>query len=80
MSTSGNVQYIGGDIMTTLGDIMSTSGDVQYNRGFQKVFTNLLPHMHHDIPPCTEHPPPPPPPPRCTEHTLYRVIFKIYKT
>ena len=36
------------------GDIMSTLGDVQYigvfNRDW-KVFTNLLPHMHHDIPP-----------------------------
>ena len=43
MSTSGDVQYIGGcsvhrgipgvhrgDIMSTSGDIMSTSGDVQY--------------------------------------------------
>ena len=36
------------------GDIMSTSGDVQYigvfNRNL-KAFINLLPHMHHDIPP-----------------------------
>ena len=31
---------------------MSTSGDVQYIGVFnRKVFTNLLPHMHHDIPP-----------------------------
>ena len=29
MSTSGDVQYIGG-IMSTSGDIMSTLGDVQY--------------------------------------------------
>ena len=71
-STSGGYhEYI-------VGDIMSTSGgypDVQYigvfNRNW-KVFTNFLPHMHHDIPPmyswyppnvlmvslqCTEHPP-----------------------
>ena len=44
--------------MSTLGDIMSTSGDVQYIRVFnrnRKVFTNLLPHMHHDIPQCIEH-------------------------
>ena len=34
MSTSGDVQYIGGDIMMNVGgDTMSTSGDVQYIGG-----------------------------------------------
>ena len=40
--------------------MFSTSGDVQYIGVFTrnwKVFTNLLPYMHHDIPRCTEHPP-----------------------
>ena len=39
--------------------MFSTLGDAQYlgvfNRNWQ-VFTNLLPHIHHDIPWCTEHP------------------------
>ena len=72
MSTSGDVQYI-------RVDIMSTSGDVQYigvfNRNW-KDFINLLPHMHHAIPRCTEHPTmyswyPPDVlmvSPKCTEH------------
>ena len=33
MSTSGDVQYIGGITMSTPGDSMSTSGDVQYIGG-----------------------------------------------
>ena len=36
MSTSGDVQYIGGHIMSTLGDIMCISGDVQYIRVFNR--------------------------------------------
>ena len=35
-------------------------GDVQYIGVFNinsKVFINLLPHMHHDVPWCTEYPP-----------------------
>ena len=30
MSTSGDVQYVGGITMCKSGDIMNTSGDVQY--------------------------------------------------
>ena len=50
MSISGDVQY--------MGDIMSKSG-CSVHLGFQeklKGFINLLPHMHLDIPRCTEHP------------------------
>ena len=35
MSTSGDVQYIGG-IMIHVGDTMSTSGDVQYIGGYHE--------------------------------------------
>ena len=55
MSTSGDFNTFG-DIMSIswwVSWIMSTLADVQYigifNRKW-KVFTNLLPHMHHDIP------------------------------
>ena len=67
MNTSGDIQYvegyhkyIRGISWVHKGDIMSTLGDVQYigvfNRN-QKVFTNFLPHVYHDIPRCTEHSP-----------------------
>ena len=67
MSTLGDIMSASGDIISTSGDvqyigvdIMSTSGDVQYIRVFNRNwmdFINLLPHMHHDIPRCAEHPP-----------------------
>ena len=60
-------------------------GGCSIHRGFQhksKAFINLLPHMNHDIPRCTEHLPmcsryPPCTgmvAPRCTEHPLPNVL------
>ena len=50
MSTSGDIMSTSGDIMSTSGGYHEYIGDVQYiglfNR-IRKVFTNLLPHMHH---------------------------------
>ena len=84
-------------MFSTLGDF-STLRDVQYNGVFNrnwKVFTNLLPHMHHDIPRCTEHPSmyswyPPDvlnipgcthDMPRCTEHSpMYWISPDILNT
>ena len=64
MSTSGGIssvhrgeyhQYIGG-YHDYIGRYHEHIGVCSVHRGFQKVFTNLLPHMHHDIPRCTEYP------------------------
>ena len=69
-----------GDIMMYVGDIMNTLGDVQFIRVFNINWNSFVPHMHHDIPRCSEHPPVYSwypdvlmVSPRCTEHTLYRV-------
>ena len=60
MSTSGGYHDACGGTVSTSGDIMSTLGvhrgyigGCSVHWGFQwkfKVFTNLLPHMHHDVP------------------------------
>ena len=43
--------------MMYVGDIMSTLVDVQYIRVFNINSKAFVPHMHHDIPRCTEHSP-----------------------
>ena len=63
MSTSGDIMSRG--MFSTsagyheyIGGYHEYVGDVQYIGVFnknQKPFMNLLPHMNHDTPPCTEH-------------------------
>ena len=71
MSTLGRYhEYIEGISLVHRG-MFSTSRDVQYIRDFNrnwKVFTNLLPHMHHYIPRCTHDIP------RCT-HDIPEVLM-----
>ena len=88
-----------GDITIHVGGYHDTCGGYHEHiegcpvrRSFQcksKVFINLLPHMNHDIPRCTQDIPPTyswypqdllnTPDvlniPRCTEYTLYRVVL-----
>ena len=76
----GGVQYIGGyheyiggcsghwaDIIMHVGGYHEYIGGCSVRHDFQyklEDFATLLPHIHHDIP-------------RCTEHTLYRVGILI---
>ena len=60
--------------MSTVRVILSTMRDTQYRGENTFLFeyphgTHDIPHVHHDILPWTDYP-------HCTEHTLYRVIFR----
>ena len=54
MSTSEDVQYIGGMPSVHQGDIMSTSGDIMSTSGFSIEIERFLSTCS---PRCTEHPP-----------------------